>query len=371
LKAWAIGDTEEIRSALRAGRIRRILLFRAARIGDLLFVTPSIRLLREQLPGVSLAFLTNGYSREVIAENPHLDEVFALPEGGLGAPFARRRLLADIRAKAFDLMICFSWKPRYAKLVRVVAPRFLHHRAAPVPDGAHLVERKAAVIRSLGIEGPLPWPEMFLSEEAERRAEAFVRANDLAGDRPVVGLQPGCYSTWRGRRRLKTAKKLWPVDRFARLASMLRDRLGARLVINCGSPKEASMGRDLLREIGGGACLIEGAGIGELGAVFRRLDLLITVVTGPMHMAAALGTRMVVLAGPTHLGLTGPYAPADLFTAIQKPLPCSPCRGGAVSVRCTDNRCMKAIAPEEVFEAARDQLARGDANGRRGAMGRS
>jgi ADP-heptose:LPS heptosyltransferase len=88
----------------------------------------------------------------------------------------------------------------------------------------------------------------------------------------------------------------------------------------------------------------------QLGAFTKRLDLFISADTGPMHIANTVGTkRIIALFGPTSAKITGPY-PLKNVIILSKDVNCKiPC----YVVDCKDNRCMKAITPEEVIEQVR------------------
>ena len=89
----------------------------------------------------------------------------------------------------------------------------------------------------------------------------------------------------------------------------------------------------------------------ELACLYRQASLLVTTDSGPMHLAAAMGTPVIALFGPTDPARTGPYGPGH--RVIRRVLSCAPC----FRKRCDLPRCMTEISVEEVFKAVREMLA--------------
>ena len=159
--------------------------------------------------------------------------------------------------------------------------------------------------------------------------------------------------------RQATVKRRWAPDRYAETARQLVERHGARIVVNAGNAVEAREAARIIGPLAGrGARLLDRLPLGRLAAVIQQLSALITVDTGPMHMATALGTPTVVLHGPTDHRLTGPWRPAGPVTMLWRGLDCSPCRGGGMRVPCADNQCLKQITPNDVVAATTDLMTR-------------
>ena len=143
--------------------------------------------------------------------------------------------------------------------------------------------------------------------------------------------------------------KLWEEEKFAALADRLQEELGIGIVLTGGEsvPLEriCRMMRTKAVNLGGRTTLR------ELACLYREAALLVTTDSGPMHLAAAVGTPVVALFGPTDPARTGPYGPGHRI--IRKGLSCSPC----FRKRCETPRCMTDISVEEVFAAVKEMLA--------------
>jgi ADP-heptose:LPS heptosyltransferase len=96
-------------------------------------------------------------------------------------------------------------------------------------------------------------------------------------------------------------------------------------------------------------------GLRTLAALAAEADVVVTVDTGPLHMATAVGTPLVGLYGPSPVAFTGPWAPDSPFAVLRRDLPCAPCQGK--SVVCQRNVCMEEITPSDVLATARRLLA--------------
>src|SRR5438093_1023531 len=182
---------------------------------------------------------------------------------------------------------------------------------------------------------------MLVYDRRRRLVQAGIGETDL-----VVGLNPG--STY------GTAKR-WLPDRFAETADRLvREHGGKGLrVVIVGARGEEALGRAIAERMQAKPVLLSGqTSIRELMAVIRRCGLFVTNDTGPMHIAAAFGIPVVAVFGPTDSRTTAPTG--DGHTIVRHPVECSPCLLRECPI---DHRCMTRISVDEVFAAAKKQLA--------------
>jgi ADP-heptose:LPS heptosyltransferase len=154
--------------------------------------------------------------------------------------------------------------------------------------------------------------------------------------------------------------KQWDPDRFAELAARLARSCGATIVLT-GSAADRPLVEPVVRAVPAGHVLdLAGAlDLPELAALLERLDLFVTGDTGPMHLAAAVGTPVVAVFGPSD---PARYAPADpMHRIVRLDLPCSPCnRIRLPPARCAGHipDCLAGIDVERVFRAAAESLER-------------
>jgi ADP-heptose:LPS heptosyltransferase len=167
--------------------------------------------------------------------------------------------------------------------------------------------------------------------------------------RPLVGLHIGA-----GR-----AIKEWPAARLAEVGAWAaRERHAALVLTGSAADREAAAGlRQALPETAAVADLVGAADLLQLAAVLSRLSLFITPDTGPMHLAAAVGTPLVAVFGPSSPGRWGPLSRECRIVRID--LPCSPCnRIRNPPERCQGHTpdCLAGIGVRQVIDAAEDLL---------------
>jgi ADP-heptose:LPS heptosyltransferase len=204
---------------------------------------------------------------------------------------------------------------------------FTNRHVTPPDSARHVVEQYLALLAPLDIA---PGPAEFhvpVPAAAESRIEEFlVKEGVKPGDR-LVAINPGAGHP----------QKRWSVARFAALAERLAIEAGARVLLLWG-PDEAHMAREISLALPGqSALLAPPTDLGELTALLRRCRLMIANDTGPLHLAAALGTPALGLYGPTRAERNGPYGPR--------------CRG----LQSPDGT-MAGLEVAGVFEAARGML---------------
>lgn len=362
--AWA-------RRSATAAAPRRILLLRLERIGDLLMTHQAIVRARRVWPDARIDLAVGHWNAPLARLIPEVSglEILDVPwlarEGtGLSWPalIARAR---GWRTQRYDLVVNFepdirsnllawlSGAPRRAGYWTAGGGAFLTDALAYDP-AAHVSANALRLLDTLsGTSSPAgaPGPRLQL-DSASTAAAQDVLEGAAAGHR-LVGLHVS------GGR----PSKQWHLDRFADVGRQLAAEGGITLVLT-GSAGDRPM-VDIVKAHLGDAPVIDTAGALDLpvtAAVLSRLTMLITGDTGPMHLAAAVGTPVVALFGPSDPRRYGPLADRQEVLRVQ--LPCSPC--GQVRlppVRCRGHvpDCMDGITVEAVVHAARRHLRDGAA----------
>jgi ADP-heptose:LPS heptosyltransferase len=151
--------------------------------------------------------------------------------------------------------------------------------------------------------------------------------------------------------------KRWPPARLASVASALRDRHGLTSIVLWG-PGEEALAQEVVAGSHGAALLSPKTTIGDLVALSRRAEIMISGDTGPTHIASAVGTPLVGLYGPTRPTRNGPLSPLDVAVSRDEICRCHHLR------RCTQDRpCLLDIGVDEVLSAVDRRLAAGRARG--------
>ena len=331
----------------------RIAIVKLSALGDVVHALPVARALRRRFPDAALTWIVEARAQPLLRDHPDLDRVipvdtrrwrrlFWRPRSAAGLIADLNRLRARLRRGRFDIALDLQGLAKSGVLTRLTgAPARIgfarsHSRElswlaitraiVPPPSAVHVVDQYLSLLAPLGI-GPVT-PEFHVPARpaADRAIDAFLREHDVKpGDR-VVALNPGA-----GR-----ADKQWPVAHFRTVAERLGTEAEARVLLLWG-PGEI----DLARRIGEGLTprplLAPPTDLDHLTALLRRVSLVVAADTGPLHLAAAVGTPALGLYGPTRAERNGPYGPCG--RGLQSP-----------------DGTMAGLRPERVLEAARTLL---------------
>jgi len=190
--------------------------------------------------------------------------------------------------------------------------------------------------QSIGLRSVPQGPYLLPASSDISRAAAMIRKAGLE-NKKIIGMHPGAGGDF----------KQWPIENFGRLGRMLVEQNGFQILI-FGSKEEREDCDRLKTQIGEGAVNLAGqTTLEELAACLSQCDLLITNDTGPMHLASAVGTRVIALFFSTHFVETGPYGAGHI--AIHPNIPCFPCQGTA---ECQHKHCLDQISAEAVKKIA-------------------
>jgi 3-deoxy-D-manno-octulosonic-acid transferase/heptosyltransferase-1 len=352
-------------------QVRRILIIKPSSIGDVVHALPFLSSLRQRYPDRHIAWLVEEAAAELLLGHPLLDRVIVSGRKRWGRQLrptfrgsaALREitaLIAELRQGRYDLVIDLQGLLKSALMVACTGARFrvglagaregskraLTHEVPLPPGPLHAVDRYLEAARFLGAE-PLSKAFVFPSRPDDgARAEALLAEAEVRPNAVVVALNP--QARW--------STKLWGEERFARLGEVLAQRHGARILL-IGASSDLPLARRLASRMNPTPFVAAGrTDLTLLIALLRRIDLLVTVDSGPMHMAAALRTPLVALFGPTDPRLVGPYGgdlPAGQAggVVLRVSLPCSPCSKRWCWIE-DDRLCMRSISVDAVAEAA-------------------
>ncbi len=326
-----------------------ILVVRAGALGDTLMATPVVRALGERYPDASIDVLCSNAAKALLEFHPRVDRLFSLKWRNL--PYAisleKRRLRKQLRARDYDMAVLLERAPRYRELLDKAGIREIRSfRESPFDPKAHAIENN---LRAAGVPGSTDM-ELVVSENDERKAQAFL---DGLG-RPLVGLHVG-YGP-RGKKRDQSVRlKGWALENFIELGEKLVAD-GASIVLTGSADDRPDV--DKLAARVPARDLAGQTSVRELAAIIQRLDLFVSVDSGPAHMAAAVGTPLVVLWGPAILEQVRPMSSTSPVRVLRHVVPCAPCYETPLMKTCQQNICMEGITPERVLSDARALLGR-------------
>jgi lipopolysaccharide heptosyltransferase II len=333
-----------------------VLIIRLNDIGEVVMTLPSVDAVRRALPAARIGVLVSPPCHELFLHDERVNQVFVFEKKlWRERPTARGikqliTLLRDLRRNRFDVAIDLHNNPSTHWLALASGARFrvsldsnywsrrLLSRRIPVEpsaEGMHNVERHFHVLSSVGIATRGAEYSFALDVEAKARVEASLKQETQPG-RPRILLQPGAG----------LPERCWPVQRFAELAERLMREIGAQVVVHCG-PNEDHLGQRIHQEVRQPVILARRLSLQELAGLLTECDLLVTNDSGPMHLAAAVGTPIVAIFGPTDPRWCGPFgARAEIVT---RNLDCSPC--GVEKFACVRRDCLTQIPVDEVHQA--------------------
>jgi heptosyltransferase-2 len=295
-------------------------------VGDTVMATGVLSTLRARLPDTELVGFMRPGLDQVLDGTGWLDQVQTVANRGPLAPLRIARMLRGVQAEAVLLLPnSFRWAltTRLAGVpVRVGYARdarggLLTHPIAAPHDGtprSAVVSYSGLAAAALGVDAINAPLRLAVTTEQAARADALL--DDVPGDFAL--LNPGAN---------RPAKR-WPPERFAAVADDLAERRGLHIVVS-GSPGEASVLRSIIDAARPRSPIVDlaarGVDLGSLKAVIARARVVVTNDTGPRHIAAALGTPVVTLFGPTdhrwtslpgaseHLLVAEPFLPEELI----------------------------------------------------------
>ena len=384
--------------------IKKILAIKFRHIGDVLITVPTLRALRETFPYARISMLVNSGTEEVLEDNPVIDEMIVFDRSIKKLPAIKRLIkeiefLKKIRAKGFDMTVDLTGGDRAAILSYVSGARYrlaadpgkkgftgkkyLYTHLANVDKQKHMALQNLDVVKKFGITTGNTDVDFFIPEEARIFVKFFFIEHNINKIPPYPPLAKGGWgdlTKWGEGEFLELKNKVvhvhpvsrwlfkcWKDEYMAEVISWLIDK-GINVVVTSSPEKReldkakrilslvhvhvsgdspdstaspVNLGQSPL-DLCGKTTIKELAAISELSSVFIGID------SAPMHIAAAIGTPVVALFGPTWENVWGPYGTGH--TVISKDMPCKPCKKGmceGIPLR----ECMEAIKPEEVKEA--------------------
>lgn len=342
----------------------KVAVFCPNLIGDTVMATPTFRALKNGLDGVSLTAVIRPHVAPTLDGSRWFENVILFDHRSSRRSCRTLAVVGRLRREQFDLAVLLPNSFRSALVARlagiprrlgyqrhgrgVLLTEVLHHqvdaegRRLPTP----IVETYLKLARRLGCPVESTRLELATTTADEAAADQVWAELGLAGPDPVVCLNTGGAFG---------PAKNWPVEHFATLAQRLADESDARVLVVCG-PTERENARAIVAAAGHDRVVSladRELSIGLTKACIRRSVLLITTDSGPRHFAAAFGTPVISLFGPTHIAWTRTHHP--LAWHVRHPVPCGPCQRPV----CPKGHhiCMRDLSPESVHAVARRVIA--------------
>lgn len=322
----------------------RVLIVKLSSLGDIFHALPAVHQLKTGL-NATIDWVTQMNYGDLVGHFPDVERVIGFPRKRF--PVHAAKFLRTLRAEKYDLIVDLqgllksAFVARCAQGSRRIGPSF--HRegsawfysdvAGPRNRNRHAVDEALDVVRRLGLAMDTPvFPVSF-------------PRNPLDTPAPRVAIIP--CSRW--------PTKNWPIAGFIEVANALRRAAKASIYL-VGGPDDIESCRNLETAVQGPVVNTCGkTSLVELGSLLQEMDLVISVDSGPMHMAAALGSPVLAIFGATDPLRTGPYGNRHRILTADD-LACRPCR----SYNCSrgDLGCLRDLPPGRVIAAAQEMLDR-------------
>jgi ADP-heptose:LPS heptosyltransferase len=307
-------------------------------MGDCLLLTSPVRALKEEFPQFRISVLVEERFAPCFEGNPDFHQVLpARSKSATGSHLFTRHFNAIINLHGGPTSLvysCAAWGRRIGSTQYQYSK--LYNGIVPASDpGAHTVESTFEMFRWLGLRAEKP-PSL----RYEVQAESARRMREKFKGRPYVVIHPGAAM----------ATKRWDAARFAAVGRMLVDQQ-MTVALTCGPGEEAYAGQ-VAQEIPKSSIML-GLSIPELAELIRGARLYIGNDTGPMHLAAAVGTPTVAIWGSSD---SRRWHPWDVeHRVIQNPFECRPCPGYRCLVA-DSPLCIESVTADQVNEAVNELL---------------
>ncbi|HMP73943.1 MAG TPA: glycosyltransferase family 9 protein [Kiritimatiellia bacterium] len=314
----------------------RVLVVKLSSLGDVFHALPAVDQLRRELE-LTVDWVTHPAYVDVVSCFEGIRKVIACPRRKV---FSRAgEFLGELRRERYDVVLDFqglqksAWVSRLARAGLRVGPSFhregsrlLYHEVTGARNKErHAVEECLDAVRWAGLTpGEVSFPV------------SFPRPEEVLPDSPRVGLLP--CSRWE--------TKNWPPEHFAEVARGLMETRNASVFL-FGAREDEEVCRSIATLAPGCLNRCGRTSLPELGGYLARMDVVVCVDSGPMHVAAAAGTRVVAVFGATSALRTGPFG--DRHRVLARELGCRPCLSRTCRLPERDIRCLRDLGPEVVL----------------------
>lgn len=341
-----------------------ILIVKLSSIGDVIHTLPSLAALKQAFPDANISWLIEEAAASVVYGNPYLDHLIVsrrkawtenLKKGvRIGETFKEIKIfIKQLRQRPYDVVIDFNGLFKSSLMVMLSgARRKIGYNSLQELSGLfynekifedmqkHAVDRYLDFVRYLGAPCDNPAFYLPITQTDREKVDALLSASGIAKDKRFIAISPMSFAG---------ETRLWYEDKFAALADRINKELNIDVVFT-GNRSNGMIDKIQTMMTSKVINLENKTTLLELAYLYERAELLITPDSGPMHIAAAMGTQVIALFGPSAHWRTGPYGKGHQI--ITANLSCSPC----FLKKCPTRQCMKNISPDQVFTVVQKML---------------
>lgn len=341
---------------LQLNQVNKILVTRFQSMGDMIVFIPILRALRKGFPQAHISVLAAEKTGiEVLEQCPYIDEIIAKDSNQSFLKWLK--FLKRLKGRRFDLFISSAGEDDLSQVGFYIGARyivgfkkrirhleeyeetckFLQTVSLEYDENKHEVEQNVAIPHAIGIEANDAKLEFWTTDaEDEYVKDLLWNKLKISRRKILIGIHPGS----------KRLSRRWLPEKFAKLADLLTKKFNAYILI-IGSCEEMKLAQEIANQMEYEVVILNGkTTIVQLASLMRYLSLFICTDSGPLHLAAAMGTPIVAIFGPGEVQKWYPYSKNSVV--VRKEVDCSPCG----KYWCEDHRCMKLIEVEDVLQAA-------------------
>jgi len=345
---------------MNKANMKRILITRTDRIGDVVLSLPAIKAARVAFPDAYIAVMVQSRMDDILKGNPHIDEVIVYDKNKKHKGILKNlSFIKWLRGKKFDVALIFHSTKRINLLCFLAGiPRRIGYARGKADflltdkieytkklGEKHEAEYSLDILRHIRIDPEFSNPFIYVQNKDDEKAEEMLKAFGINNGEKFIILHPGA----------SCASKMWSLENFAKLGDMFIENLKIKVMINL-APDQAELGEKARGMMRNKPIFFCGkTTLGELAALFKKASLVISNDSGPAHIAAGVETPVISIFGRSQLGLSPVrWKPiGKKAIAIHKDVGCVECLAHDCK---KDFLCLKAIKVEEVFEKAKSLL---------------
>jgi ADP-heptose:LPS heptosyltransferase len=331
-------------------QVERILILHQGAIGDFILSLPAIGTFRSHYPRASITIWGHPEILRLVDNSSYADHTSSLEQPGLASFYAEQGFesspLAE-RFASFDTIVVFGGEQQapFVDNLKKTDVEKVHHIFPFPPPGekTHVIEFQSSQLSALGVPLHTTVPELLLSEAAFKNATCFFKREGLDQHTVTVALHPGSGSR----------KKAWEVTSFAALAEKLYSNHRAQIIVPVG-PADEIVSEDYFKTVSSTKSIpLHNLPLDELAAILKQCSLYVGNDSGITHLAAAVGTPVVALFGPTDPEVWGPRG--NCVSVLYGKTDCSPCSRQRMH-ECIEQRCLETLSVENVYGKVKDML---------------
>lgn len=360
-------------SSFKPNKVKKILIIAADYIGDTLFITPLLPIIRKNYPSAHISIWVKSASEEVVEINPYINDILVFDKYKIiqGYNYLHYSLclkekinfLRQLRLKKFDLVLdCsgiittnlfafFSGAKIVTGFAHKGIPTLLNK---PILDKEHIsyTDRLYKLLNSLGISEHVGRPEYFIPDKSEDFANQFININKIYSYSLLIGVHP--VAGW--------AAKRWQQEKFSKLISLILQRYNAQIIL-FGSNSDLQILKFIESLVSKKLLIVAGkTTLHETAALIKKCQLVIANDSIILHLAESFGIPTIGIYGPTNPKFSARGDKNHIH--INKTLDCSPVnkeycsKNAGIDGKCKTFNCMQLLTVENVWEITQQQISK-------------